>query len=197
MHQRFHSSNWLWARTRHGSKHRSRPHVTTIVKLFLAEAQNDPRADPQIVLAVVETIGQSRREVLGLHGTNRKLPGHFKINTAARRHREIIFWSRFANPIGCANASEEDLSERRNLALPEIHSGSEKVGKCSSDQCTIYGIGRPIPRQISHRTEPIIGVVFELAASPVSVVGRRGRYSGEIGVDIEAHAVVPTIQFEL
>jgi hypothetical protein len=163
----------------------------------LVEAQNDPRADPQIVLAVVETIGQSRHEVLGLHGTNRKLPGQFKINTAARRRREIIFWSRFANPTGCANASEEGPSERRNLALPEIHSGSEKVGKCPSDQCAIYGIGRPTPGQISHRTEPIIGVAFELAASPVSVVGRLGRDSGEIGVDIEAHVVVSTIQFEL
>ncbi len=95
--------------------------------------------------------------------------GNFEINAAARRHREIIFGPRLANPIGCANASEEGLSERGNFAVPEIHSGSKKIGKRSSDQCAVYGTGRPIAGQISHHTEPVVGVVLKLAASAVSV----------------------------
>src|SRR5580692_8239053 len=39
-------------------------------KLFPAEAQADPGANPQIVLAVVETVGNFGHEVLGLYGAN-------------------------------------------------------------------------------------------------------------------------------
>jgi len=36
------------------------------------------------------------------------------------------------NAIGCANASEEGLNERRKSPVPEIHSGPKKVGEHSS-----------------------------------------------------------------
>ena len=61
------------------------------LELLSAQPYNDSGANPQIVLAVVETIGDFGHEVLGLYGTNGDVPGHFEINAAARRHRKIIF----------------------------------------------------------------------------------------------------------
>jgi len=79
------------------------------------------------------------------------------------------------NPVGGENASEEGLDERcdfsRYCAAPEIHSGSKKVGKRSSDQCAVCGAGRPVAAEISHYAEPVVGVVFDLAAAAVSVEG--------------------------
>jgi hypothetical protein len=110
----------------------------------------------------------------------------FEINPAARRHRKIIFGSRFANPIGCANSSEGRLSEGRNSAPPRIHPGPKKTGKRSSDHCSVRGAGRSIPSQISHDAEPVLRVYSNWPPPTVSVVPYRGRDSREIGVDIKA-----------
>jgi hypothetical protein len=61
------------------------------LELLPAQPQNDSGANPQIVLAVVETVGDFGHEVLGLYGANGDVLGHFEINAAARRHRKIIF----------------------------------------------------------------------------------------------------------
>ena len=99
--------------------------------------QDDPSADSQIILAVVKPIRQSGHEVFDLNGSEGDLRRDFEISTAARRHREIILWSRHPNAVGGANTSKERLSEGRDFALPEIHSGSKKIGKRSSDQCAV------------------------------------------------------------
>jgi hypothetical protein len=60
-------------------------------KLFSAEAQADPGANQQIILAIVETVGDIGRKVLRLYGANRDVLRHLEINAAARRHGKIIF----------------------------------------------------------------------------------------------------------
>jgi hypothetical protein len=86
-------------------------------QLSATREPNHSGANPQIVLAVVETVGESRHEILSLHGPGEDVPGNLEIDPAVRRHREIIFRDRFANPIGCANPSEESPRERRHSAV--------------------------------------------------------------------------------
>jgi hypothetical protein len=117
-----------WGGARPHESHPSEPFkvAQTATWQLFPEGHDHSGANPQIVLPVVETIRPSAHKILGLEGPNRDVPGHFEINPSARRHGKIIFGSGFANPIGCANSSEERLSEGRNSAAPEIHPGPKK-----------------------------------------------------------------------
>jgi hypothetical protein len=44
-----------------------------VCKLSLAEPEYDSAAEPEIVLPVVESIGDLGEEILGLYGTNREV----------------------------------------------------------------------------------------------------------------------------
>jgi hypothetical protein len=59
--------------------------------LLFGEPDDDSGANPQVVLAVVETIWDFGHEVLGLRGANGDVSGHLDINAATRGHRKIIF----------------------------------------------------------------------------------------------------------
>lgn len=99
--------------------------------------------------------------------------------------------------VGCANASEEDLSERRNLAAPEIHSRPKEIGEPCSGECSVPAARRNKAAQVSYRTEPAVDVVLELATPTVTVVGCRGCNVRGIGIYVKARVVVPRICLKL
>jgi hypothetical protein len=57
--------------------HRLKPvlpkRLRRVCKLSLAEPEYDSAAEPEIVLPVVESIGDLGEEILGLYGTNREV----------------------------------------------------------------------------------------------------------------------------
>jgi hypothetical protein len=59
-----------------------------------AEAEHDSGAVAEIVLAVIQPVRDFCQKVLGLHGANGDVLGHFEINAAASRHCKIVFGSR-------------------------------------------------------------------------------------------------------
>lgn len=163
-------------------------------KLFPAEAQDDPGAKPQIVLAVVETVGDFGHEVLGLYGANRDVPGHLEINAAARRQGKIILGAcRLGNAVGCANASEESLNERRKFPVPETYSGPSKIGEKCSGKRAVPAAGRVKAGQISDYSEPVCDVVLELTTPALSNVCCRGRHPGDVGIYINARITEPAV----
>jgi hypothetical protein len=76
--------------------------------LLFAEPYDDAGAKPQIVLAVVETVGDFGHEVLGLYGADRDVLGHFEINAAARDARTSPV-ARALSPCSVFSASDRRL----------------------------------------------------------------------------------------
>jgi hypothetical protein len=54
--------------------------------LLFAQPHNNSGANAQIVLAVVETVGDFGHEVLGLYGANGDVRRNWEINATASRH---------------------------------------------------------------------------------------------------------------
>jgi hypothetical protein len=163
-------------------------------KSLSAKPEHDSSAEPEIVLAVIQPVRDFCKEVVGLHGANGDVLGHFEINAAACRHRKIVFGpSLLRDAVGCADASEENLSERRNFAAPEIHSRPKEIGEPCSCECSVPAAGRNKAAQVSYRTEPAVDVVLDLATPTVTVVGCRGCNARGIGIYIKARVVVPHI----
>jgi hypothetical protein len=88
-------------------------------QIVSAEPENDSSAEPEVILPVVEPIGDFCQEVFSLHRANREVPGDFDVNSPTRRHCEMALPSNLFDPGACRYASEKDLSERRNPAVPE------------------------------------------------------------------------------
>ncbi len=100
------------------------------------EAEDDSGAETEIVLAVVQAVGEFGEEVLGLEGANRDDSGHLDIQATADGHGENVDWARLSDSRSCHDASEEDLREWSDSVAAEIDARSEYVrerpGKGSS-----------------------------------------------------------------
>jgi hypothetical protein len=81
----------IWSRT-NSVPLPARPSNRNLANYYRPRRKTIPaRANPQIVLSVVETVGNFGHEVFGLYGANQDVSGHLDINAAARRHGKIIF----------------------------------------------------------------------------------------------------------
>lgn len=56
-----------------------------------------PLLNRKLFLPIVHRVRKCCHEVLGLHRTNRDEPGYLEVQTAARRHREVVLRSRMPN----------------------------------------------------------------------------------------------------
>jgi len=89
------------------------------MQMALAEAEDDPGAVPEIVLAVVEAVGDFCQEVFGLHRTDREVFGDFEVNSAAGGHCKMALPADLLDSGARQYASEEHLNEGRNHSIPE------------------------------------------------------------------------------
>ena len=85
----------------------------------LAEAEDHSGAEPEIVLAVVEAIGDLCKEVLSLQRADRKVPGDFDVDSPAGGHCEMALPSGLFDPGAGQYAAEKHLNEGCDHAMPE------------------------------------------------------------------------------
>ena len=71
--------------------------------------------------------------------------------------------------VGGADASEEDLGERRNLAAPEIHTRPKEIGEPCAGECPVAAARRNKAAKVYYRTEPAVDVILELPTATVTV----------------------------
>ena len=162
-------------------------------KKLSIEAEDDSGAEPEIVLPVVEAIRDFCQEVLSLNWTNREVLGDTDVNSPTGSHGEMVLPSRLHNPRAGHDASEKNLNEGRNLAVAEVCPGAEEI----RDRRSLIGrIRGPNSADVSENAEPVVHVVDQLATAAISIQRLRRRLAAGIGVYIEAHVVVTTIEFE-
>lgn len=66
--------------------------------LAAAETVDDSGAEPEIILPIIQAVGDLRQKVLGLHRTHREMPRHAEIQPSSNGHREVV-GRRMASPI--------------------------------------------------------------------------------------------------
>jgi hypothetical protein len=155
-----------------------------------AQPKNDSSTKAEIVLLVIETVGDFSDEVLSLYRANSEVLGHREINAAPNGHREVIFRAQFANPSAGKNAPKKDVSEWRKLAATKVNSGPEELGKRSSSVSIVWHV---IAGQISHNAKQAVRVVLELTTAAVSVERSRRGEATDVGVYIKARVIKAAI----
>jgi hypothetical protein len=68
---------------------------------MLAEAEDDSGAEAEIVLAVVEAVGNFCQKVFGLQGRDREVPGDFEVHAATGGQREMALLAGLRDPRAC------------------------------------------------------------------------------------------------
>jgi len=70
------------SRQKHGDERAGHPSSL----LGPTEPEDDSGAKPEVVLPIIEAVGDFRQEVLRLHGTNREVPRRTDINASSGGH---------------------------------------------------------------------------------------------------------------
>jgi hypothetical protein len=90
---------------------------------------NNPAAQAQVVLPVIETVGNLRQKVLRSWLPNSQMFGPFEVHATSSCQRELILRTRLPDTRGGQDASKENLSERRKPVPPQTRPGNEETGK--------------------------------------------------------------------